>query len=173
MARSNNTSLPISAYSVTSFTNTGGTGNITFNISLSVESSTNLIGYLSGNPSVATPTLSATLAPTALSTLSAVNNIVYNWGSILGGSSFYPYILTSSVIPATSSFSLGLDFNSLDFLTNTNFYLSGITTSLILSAASTTDNPLFDRGFIVNSPNESNNTFRTVAEHLRRWNLNG
>ena len=179
MARTLNATLPISAYSVSYYGPAGlsgnNAGNITFTVSLSVESASTLATYLSGNPLVATPTLSGTLTTTALSTISAATLTVpnYFWGSTNGNTSFFATINASSLVPSASTFTATLTFASLNML-STVFNLSGNATSLVLLPTSTTDNPLYDRyGWVITNPNETNNTFRTVLEHCRRWNYFG
>jgi hypothetical protein len=179
MARTLNATLPISAYSVSSYLPSGLSGNnsnpITFTISLSVETASTLATYLSGNSLVATPSLSGTLTPTALSTLSAaaLTAVNYFWGTSIGNTAFYATVASSSIIPSLSSWTATLTFPSLNMLT-TVFNLSGNASSLVILSTSTTDNPLYDRsGWVVTNANETNSTFRTVSEHCRRWNYFG
>lgn len=177
MPRTNSPSLSVYGYTVTSYVNTGGTGNITFNLALSAETSSNLVNYLSGNATVATPLLSGTLAPTALSTLSATSTGIFlRWPTIYGNSDFYGYVASSTVQPGVSATTFVIDFNAAEF-TNTIFYLSGNKASVIVdypgAPQSTIDNPFYDIKASITSPYMTTNTFRTVGEHLRRWNVNG
>ena len=173
MARTNNPSVSVTNYAITSFTNSGGGNTLAFNIALSAETSSNLIGYLSGNATVATPFLSATVGTTALSTLSVTAGSL-TWPSIAGNNDFYVNV-TGTVVPLTSAYSLTVRSNSPDFILNTVIYLSATATTIGLSSGNVTtlDNPFVAKGAIVNSANENNNTIRTMGDHLRRWSLMG
>jgi hypothetical protein len=182
MSRTNNPAVSVYNSAITTYTNVNlaGTATITFNIALSSETSgQNLIGYLSGNPTVMTPFLSGQFGTTALSTLSIVpaSPAVLTWPSIVSNNDFYAYVAASTFTPATSTWTATLEWNSLNFYTNTIFFLSGNSSALILAGgniAQSLDNPFYSKTFTApQNANENNSSIRTVQEHLRTWNLNG
>jgi hypothetical protein len=182
MARTSNPSLPIYSYTVTSYTyivSPSANGIITFNLALSAETASTISASFSGDTTFTMPTLSGVLITTDVNTVSTnpnsltSTNIVYNWGSNSGGTRYNGYVAAGTITGPTSSFTATIRFNAVNMLTNTVFYLSGNKSSVAITSDSSTDNPLYTCDIITNDADQTNTNFRTVGEHVRRWNLNG
>lgn len=164
--------VPLTAFSVSNFTNFGG-NSVNFNLALSANTNGPLItAYLSGLSATAYYILSGNVYPTALSTVSATNaSLLFRWPSIVGNMDFYGYILSSSLIPATSTFQFQVGFQDPNFL-NTVFTLSANKTSITVSSPAI-DNPYYDIAPAVsnvyNGLSSLNVLFITVSNDCRSW----
>ena len=166
----------LTAYTVTTYTNTNGIGNVSFNFYLSSPTNgTIATTYLSGVSGTTQHILSGYLLPSTptLSALSAVQSgIVLRWPSIIGNQDVYGQVNSSSFIPATSTFQTTINFNDPNFL-NTYFTLSGNKSNIIITT-SVIDNPFYDTNFntttVYGGLSTVNLQFLTVSNDCRSWN---
>ena len=174
MSRTYNVNVPVTAYSQVYSMATSPGKSVTVTYTLSAETML-ATPPLSGNDSVCQFKLSAGFNSSSdITLLSAIpTGIKLYYPSIFGDQSSHGYITTSTNSNATNSFTCTIKFNDLNF-SNTSISLSGnSTTSVIVTASSTIDNPMYTIDGATTDSDKVNSKFKTVGNHVRGWSLNG
>lgn len=174
MSRTYNVNVPVTAYSQVYSMATSPGKSVTVTYTLSAETML-ATPPLSGNDSVCQFKLSAGFNSSSdITLLSAIpTGIKLYYPSIFGDQSSHGYITTSTNSNVTNSFTCTIKFNDLNFF-NTSISLSGnSTTSVIVTASSTIDNPMYTIDGATTDSDKVNSKFKTVGNHVRGWSLNG